>query len=66
MTGKVSMATEVVYPAQGEGLGKLDEHPAYNHITDADSKIRSSAYIMLTCHLHVSVHYRNHSPPVLQ
>jgi len=53
MTGKVSMATEVVYPAQGEGLEKLDEQPAYNHLTDTDSKIRSFAYIMLTCHLHV-------------
>jgi len=36
----------------GEGLEKGDEHPAYNHLTDTDSKMRSSAYMMLTCHLH--------------
>jgi len=51
MAGKVSMATEVVYPPKG--AGKADEHPAYNHLTDTGSKIRSSAYIILTCHLHV-------------
>jgi len=36
----------------GEGLEKGDEHPAYNRLTDTDSKMRSSAYIILTCHLH--------------